>query len=232
MISRNRTERMKPAVTEDEIRPDLIRIGRRALKQGTVTRWPTGVVDRLRSVHSFRCRCGALGDATIQRPGSGSAVFRQRLAQAYPVSAVTKPFGSTLITRNGRFGKPEDWRLEVSGLVADNAPWTLEKLRSLPSELSHAAHLREGAGARSDNGTVCCCMFCNGSAPISGHATCPSNADGYSTSIDMQSALHPQTILALDFLDKPLAPEWECSGALANTDQAWLQAPRTSRPSP
>jgi len=32
--------------------------------------------------------------------------------------------------------------------------------------------------------------------------------DGYSTSIDMPSALHPQTILALDFLDKPLAPEW------------------------
>jgi DMSO/TMAO reductase YedYZ molybdopterin-dependent catalytic subunit len=31
--------------------------------------------------------------------------------------------------------------------------------------------------------------------------------DGYS-SIDMPSALHPQTILALDFLDKPLAPEW------------------------
>jgi DMSO/TMAO reductase YedYZ molybdopterin-dependent catalytic subunit len=32
--------------------------------------------------------------------------------------------------------------------------------------------------------------------------------DGYSTSIDMPSALHPQTILALDFLEKPLAPEW------------------------
>jgi len=32
--------------------------------------------------------------------------------------------------------------------------------------------------------------------------------DGYSTSLDMQSALHPQTIVALDFLGKPLAPEW------------------------
>jgi hypothetical protein len=32
--------------------------------------------------------------------------------------------------------------------------------------------------------------------------------DGNSTSIDMPSALHPQTVLALDFLDKPLAPEW------------------------
>jgi DMSO/TMAO reductase YedYZ molybdopterin-dependent catalytic subunit len=32
--------------------------------------------------------------------------------------------------------------------------------------------------------------------------------DGYSTSIDMASALHPQTILALDFDGQPLAPEW------------------------
>jgi DMSO/TMAO reductase YedYZ molybdopterin-dependent catalytic subunit len=32
--------------------------------------------------------------------------------------------------------------------------------------------------------------------------------DGYSTSIDMPSALHPQTVLALDFLGKPLTPEW------------------------
>ena len=31
--------------------------------------------------------------------------------------------------------------------------------------------------------------------------------DGYSTSIDMASALHPQTILALDFDGQPLAPE-------------------------
>ena len=32
--------------------------------------------------------------------------------------------------------------------------------------------------------------------------------DSYSTSIDMASALHPQTILALDFEQQPLTPEW------------------------
>jgi DMSO/TMAO reductase YedYZ molybdopterin-dependent catalytic subunit len=32
--------------------------------------------------------------------------------------------------------------------------------------------------------------------------------DGYSTSIDMPSALHLQTILAFDFVDKPLRAEW------------------------
>jgi DMSO/TMAO reductase YedYZ molybdopterin-dependent catalytic subunit len=32
--------------------------------------------------------------------------------------------------------------------------------------------------------------------------------DGYSTSLDMKSALHPQTILAVDFERAPLTPEW------------------------
>jgi Oxidoreductase molybdopterin binding domain len=32
--------------------------------------------------------------------------------------------------------------------------------------------------------------------------------DGYSPSIDMASALQPQTILALDLEEKPLAPQW------------------------
>ena len=31
-------------------------------------------------------------------------------------------------------------------------------------------------------------------------------ADGYYSSIDMESALHPQTILALSFLNAPLTP--------------------------
>jgi DMSO/TMAO reductase YedYZ molybdopterin-dependent catalytic subunit len=32
--------------------------------------------------------------------------------------------------------------------------------------------------------------------------------DGYSTSTDMANAPQPQTILALDFEEKPLAPQW------------------------
>ena len=34
MMSRHRTERIRPVVTEDQIRPDLMRIGRRAALKG------------------------------------------------------------------------------------------------------------------------------------------------------------------------------------------------------
>jgi DMSO/TMAO reductase YedYZ molybdopterin-dependent catalytic subunit len=57
--------------------------------------------------------------------------------------------------------------------------------------------------------------------------------DGYSTSIDMPSALHPQTILALDFLDKPLAPEWGgLRYACEYRPSLDSRAPKTSKSSP
>jgi len=51
--------------------------------------------------------------------------------------------------------------------------------------------------------------FFAASVRICGRAMLRSSAfDGYSTSLDMASALHPQTILAIDFEDPPLTPEW------------------------
>jgi hypothetical protein len=56
--------------------------------------------------------------------------------------------------------------------------------------------------------------------------------DGYSTSIDMPSALHPQTILALDFVDKPLRAEWVRRCGCGYRPSSVSRAPRTFRPSP
>ena len=56
--------------------------------------------------------------------------------------------------------------------------------------------------------------------------------DGYSTSIDMASALQPQTMLALDFEEKPLAPAVGRAAAAAHPHQARFQERRTTwRPS-
>ena len=56
--------------------------------------------------------------------------------------------------------------------------------------------------------------------------------DDYATSIDMASALHPQTILALDLLGKPLAPEWDASVRLRVPTKLATRAPRMSRELP
>jgi DMSO/TMAO reductase YedYZ molybdopterin-dependent catalytic subunit len=105
---------------------------------------------------------------------------------------------------------PADWRLEVSDLVADKTPWTLEKLRSLPNEAQVTRHICiEGWSQIGQWSGVPLHVFLQRvGADLRARYVSFKCIDGYSTSIDMPSALHPQTILALDFVDKPLSPEW------------------------
>jgi DMSO/TMAO reductase YedYZ molybdopterin-dependent catalytic subunit len=210
-MSLPRTDRIKSSVAEDEIRPELIRIGRRsaltrglslgglALLTGCDLSTHSGVDAALWAMLRF--------DDRVQ-----AALFsRQRLAQTYPVSAVTKPFRFNAYYQEWQVREaPPDWQLEVWGLVADKAPWTLDKLRSLPTETQITRHICiEGWSQIGQWSGVPLHVFLKHvGADLRARYVSFKCFDGYSTSIDMPSALHPQTILALDFLDKPLAPEW------------------------
>jgi len=208
---RLRTERMKPAVTEAEIRPDLIEIGRRSallrglslgglgLLSGCDLSTHSGVDAALWAMLRFNDRVQA-------------ALFsRERLAQTYPVSAVTKPFRFNAYYEESQVREtPPDWRLELSGLIADKASWTMDKLRTLPRETQVTRHICiEGWSQIGQWSGVPLRVFLQrAGADLKARYVSFKCFDGYSTSIDMPSALHPQTILALDFLDQPLAPEW------------------------
>jgi DMSO/TMAO reductase YedYZ molybdopterin-dependent catalytic subunit len=129
---------------------------------------------------------------------------------------------------------PADWRLKVSGLVADKAPWTLEKLRSLPSKAQVTRHICiEGWSQIGQWSGVPLHVFLQRvGADLRARYVSFKCFDGYSTSIDMPSGLHPQTILALDFLDKPLPPNGVLRCVCAYPPSLGSRAPRTSRPSP
>jgi DMSO/TMAO reductase YedYZ molybdopterin-dependent catalytic subunit len=210
-MSRPRTERIKPAVTDAEIRPELIRIGRRAaLRRGLSLGGLALLTGCDLSTHSgIDVALWAMlrFDDRVQ-----AALFsRRRLAQTYPVSAVTKPFRFNAYYEEWQVrDTPPDWRLDVSGLVADRAPWTLGKLRALPSEAQVTRHICiEGWSQIGQWSGVPLHIFLQRvGADLRARYVSFKCFDGYSSSIDMPSALHPQTILALDFLDKPLAPEF------------------------
>jgi DMSO/TMAO reductase YedYZ molybdopterin-dependent catalytic subunit len=234
-MSRRRTGRVRPAVTQDEIRTDLIRIGRRAafkrglslgglaLLTGCDLSTHSGVDAALWTMLRF--------DDWVQ-----AALFsRRRLARTYPVSAVTRPFRFNAYYQEWQVREaPADWRLEVSGLVADKDPWTLQKLRLLPSEAQVTRHICiEGWSQIGQWSGVPLHIFLQRiGADLRARYVSFKCFDGYSTSIDMPSALHPQTILALDFLDKPLAPEWVHRYACEYRPSLASRAPRTSRRSP
>jgi DMSO/TMAO reductase YedYZ molybdopterin-dependent catalytic subunit len=203
--------RRKAAVTLEEIRPELIRINRRglvtrglslgglALLSGCDLSTHSGVDEALWRVMRF--------DDRVQ-----AALFsRQRLAKTFPASAVTKPFRFNAYYEEYQVREtPPDWRLELAGLIDDKAPWTIDRLRALPQETQVTRHICiEGWSQIGQwSGVPLHAFLRRIGADLKARYVAFTCFDGYSTSIDMPSALHPQTILTLDFLGKPLAPEW------------------------
>ena len=135
-----------------------------------------------------------------------------RLAREFPASAITHPFPFNAFYPRGRspIVDPGDFALEVIGRVAERAPWTLDRLYSLPRVTQITRHIciegwsaigqwsgvrfshfleRVGADLRSQYVTVRC-------------------EDNYVTSLDMPTALHPQTQLTFWFGDETLPRDY------------------------
>jgi DMSO/TMAO reductase YedYZ molybdopterin-dependent catalytic subunit len=99
-----------------------------------------------------------------------------------------------------------DYRLELSGLIADKRPWSLERLYALPQESQVTRHvcvegwsmIGKWQGARL--GTFLERVGADLTAKYVGYRC----ADGYYGSMDMPTALHPQTIMAFGFFDETI----------------------------
>ncbi|MTV36231.1 molybdopterin-dependent oxidoreductase [Duganella radicis] len=135
-----------------------------------------------------------------------------RLAPTYPASMITRPFPF-----NAYYGEEEirevdgeAWRLELSGLIADRKPWTLAQLRALPQQSQITRHICvEGWSAIGQwSGAPFAHFLRRVGADLTAKYVGFKCADDYFTSIDMATALHPQTIMALSYDGQPLPPKY------------------------
>jgi DMSO/TMAO reductase YedYZ molybdopterin-dependent catalytic subunit len=135
-----------------------------------------------------------------------------RLAPTYSADMLTQPFPF-----NAYYGEEEiravdgdEWRLELSGLLADRKPWTLQQLRALPQQSQITRHICvEGWSAIGKWGGVPFSHFLRHvGADLGAKYVGFQCADDYFTSIDMATALHPQTLMALSYNDQPLPPRY------------------------
>ena len=134
-----------------------------------------------------------------------------RLATTYTESEITQPFRFNAFYEDWQVQPvPTGWQLAVGGRVDDKAPWSVEKLRALPQEGQITRHVCiEGWSQIGQwSGVPLGDFLRRVGADLKAPYVTFKCFDGYSTSIDMASALQRQTILALDFLGKPLTPEW------------------------
>ncbi|MGQ4273674.1 molybdopterin-dependent oxidoreductase [Terrihabitans sp. B22-R8] len=131
-----------------------------------------------------------------------------KLAPEYPAEMITRPFPFNGFYRADQAPvvNGADWRLELAGKIAEARPWTLAELNALPHFTQITRHIcvegwsaigswtgvrfsdflqRVGADLRAPYVTLRC-------------------ADGYFTSIDMATALHPQTQMSFAFAGETL----------------------------
>ena len=166
--------------------------------------------------------CSLSDDDSVEKALTAVSRFNDRvqgwifdpnqLAPTYPESMITRPFPFNAYygIDQVRHVDEESFRLEVSGLVADKRRWRLEELRAMAQIDQVTRHICvEGWSAIGKWGGVPFSAFLKRvGADLSAKYVGFKCADDYYTSIDMPTALHPQTILALTYDGKTLPPEY------------------------
>ena len=138
--------------------------------------------------------------AWLFRPG--------KLAPTYSDADVTRPFpfNAYYPEEDAPEVDGEDYKLLVGGLVENKKSWTLDELYALPQETQITRHVCvEGWSAIGKwTGTPLREFLRRIGADGRAKYVWFRCAEGYSTSIDMATALHPQTILATKYAKEPI----------------------------
>jgi DMSO/TMAO reductase YedYZ molybdopterin-dependent catalytic subunit len=126
-----------------------------------------------------------------------------KLAPSYPESAIRRPFPFNAYYPEEEAPEidKEDYKLEVGGLVENKKAWTLDELYALPQETQITRLICvEGWSAIGKWSGVRLAEFLRRiGADTRAKYVWFRCAEGYSTSIDMPTALHPQTQMTLQF---------------------------------
>ncbi len=145
--------------------------------------------------------------------GVQAAIFDpRRLAPEFPESRITQPFPF-----NAFYGEDEvrmvdasNYKLEVSGLVKEKKAWSLPELYALPQVSQVTRHICvEGWSAIGKwSGPRFSDFLQRVGADTTARYVGFKCADDYYGSIDMATALHPQTIMAFKYADQMLPPKY------------------------
>jgi DMSO/TMAO reductase YedYZ molybdopterin-dependent catalytic subunit len=135
-----------------------------------------------------------------------------KLAPEYPESAIVRPFpfNAYYTEDEVRLVDGASYKLELAGLIREKKSWTLPELYALPQTSQVTRHICvEGWSAIGKWGGV---RFSSFLERVGADTTAKyvgfKCADDYYTSIDMPTALHPQTLLTFRFGDDILPPQY------------------------
>ena len=136
----------------------------------------------------------------------------RRLMPTYPESQAVKNFRYNAYFGQNQIPKIDgaSYKLNLSGLIDRRAAWTLQDLYQLPQESQVTRHVCvEGWSMIGKwTGVPLRTFLQRIGADLTAKYVGFECADGYYSSIDMASALHPQTFLTFKISDEILAPRY------------------------
>jgi DMSO/TMAO reductase YedYZ molybdopterin-dependent catalytic subunit len=126
-----------------------------------------------------------------------------RLAETYPESAITRPFRFNAYYPEEQAPDVDEdrYRLILDGLIENKRPWSLEQLNALPQEtqITRLICVEGWSAVGKWTGVPLRTFLQRIGADLTARYVHFACAEGYSSSIDMPTALHPQTQMTLKF---------------------------------
>jgi DMSO/TMAO reductase YedYZ molybdopterin-dependent catalytic subunit len=141
--------------------------------------------------------------------GVQAAIFRpEHLAPTFSPSQVVKPprFNAYYDIEDVKPVDGATWKLELAGSIKDKRPWTLQQISQLPEQELIIRHICvEGWDYIGQwSGPNLRAFFTRIGADLTAKYVYFICNDDFTESIDMASALHPQTILATKYAGAPI----------------------------
>jgi DMSO/TMAO reductase YedYZ molybdopterin-dependent catalytic subunit len=171
---------------------------------------------------SMLAGCDLTNDEQVQRALFAMSEWNDRaqgwifnpnkLAPEYPDSRIEDPFPF-----NAYYGEDEvkvidetDYKLELGGMIKERKAWRLPELYALPqvSQVTRLICVEGWSAIGKWSGVRLSDFLQRVGADLTAKYVGFKCADDYYGSIDMASALHPQTILALRYADQILPPKY------------------------
>ena len=142
--------------------------------------------------------------------GAQALLFSQtKLAPTYSDSAITRPFpfNAYYDLDQAPVVDPATYKLEISGLVDNKKPWTLEELHALPevSQITRHVCVEGWSAIGSWQGARLSDFLKRIGADTRAKYIWFHCAEGYTNTVDMPTLLHPQTQMSFKF-DHKLLP--------------------------
>jgi DMSO/TMAO reductase YedYZ molybdopterin-dependent catalytic subunit len=196
-----------PAILDNH-RPLVSEVERRFMLRGGLSLGLLTMLTGCDPESNKEIRSGLLAMSTFNDHFQELLFNPNKLAPTYAPSQVLKPprFNAYYDIKQVQPVDGAHWQLELAGLIADKRPWNTQQIAALPEREMIIRHICvEGWDYIGQwSGPPLADFLKRIGADLSAKYIGFKCADNYTSSIDMKTALHPQTLLATKYAGEPI----------------------------